>query len=495
MKTRNKVISLLLALLMCAPMIASCSDNSGNSNGTDTTRPPTAEDGDTTVNETETGPTSYSANIPENVKYDGYEFRILTNQPDGTIWGDVDWNATEMTGEVINDAVYERSRKVEEQLGVTIVPIPSSDGTAAVRASVLSNEDSYDMTYISIQNAFNLAADKQLIELNSIPTLQLDQPWWDQNSVSDLSIGHKNYILTGDIGSMYKKSIGVIMFNKDILSNYGLQSPYELLSSNEWTIDNMVTMAQQVSQDLNGDGAFTGDDQYGLIYFCDMMGLAFIGCGVQFVTKNDEDIPEVTFYSDKTVSIMEKLATLLYNPELSWSWSKNGTGEEPAFAMFQNNQSLFYYGELHAVATMRSMDADFGILPMPLYDNNQESYHHSVNPYVAMSVTVPLTVADTERTGYVLDALGAESKNLLTPAYYNVTLKGKVSRDEESSASLDIVLSTVRYDLGYIANWGMTSIPLSMADSYDLNLTSKWAKSERSVGVSMKRAIKTFTGE
>jgi len=490
---KNKIISLILAIIMCLPMLVACSSPAdGAANGESKTAQDGGDTDDGDAAETEPEKVVYSANIPADVKYGGYEFRIVTNLADGTIWGDVDWNVEETNGEVLNDAVYERSRKVEELLDVKIVPLESSGGTDSLKNSILAAEDAYDAGWIGIQGAFNLASAKNLIELNSIDTLQLDQPWWDQNSVADLSIGHKNYMVTGDIGTMYKKSIGVIMFNKQILEDYSLQSPYELLPTNDWTIDNMVEMATKTSLDLNGDGMFDKEDQFGLIFFCDMMGLAFIGSGVKFVTKNEQDIPEITFYGDKTVSILEKLATILYNPELSWSWSKAGVGELPAFDMFQNNQSLFYYGELHAVATMRTMDADFGILPMPLYDNTQESYYHCINPFAAMSLCVPMTNTDLNRTGYILDALGAESKNILTPAYYDVTLKGKVSRDAQSADSLDIVLSTVRYDLGYIATWSMTSLPLSLADSYDLNLSSKWAKLEKVVQKAMEKSIKTF---
>ena len=43
---------------------------------------------------------------------------------------------------------------------------------------------------------------------------------------------------------------------------------------------------------------------------------------------------------------------------------------------------------------------------------------------------------------------------LLTPAYYDKTLKSKESRDEESSRMLDVIFATTIYDLGYMFNWG-----------------------------------------
>ena len=92
-------------------------------------------------------------------------------------------------------------------------------------------------------------------------------------------------------------------------------------------------------------------------------------------------------------------------------------------------------------------------------------------------------------TGYVMDALGAASKNLLTPAYYDITLRGKVSRDEESAASLDIVISTIKYDLGYLGDWGINGVLYNMADNYNTDLASKISGIESSVASKVENMV------
>ncbi|MBQ8641004.1 MAG: hypothetical protein IJ480_02200 [Clostridia bacterium] len=191
---------------------------------------------------------------------------------------------------------------------------------------------------------------------------------------------------------------------------------------------------------------------------------------------------------------MEKLAELMYNPVLSYSWSREKVTEAPAFEMYQEDKSLFYYGELHAVATMRSMESPFGVLPMPKFDQEQEDYHHGVNPYVAAVYSIPKTNTDTVMTGHVMDALGAASKNLLTPAYYDITLRGKVSRDEESAASLDIVISTIKYDLGLLGDWGIGSVLNTMANEYNTDLASKIQEIEQSVAAKVDKMVAAVSG-
>ena len=117
--------------------------------------------------------------------------------------------------------------------------------------------------------------------------------------------------------------------------------------------------------------------------------------------RDDDSSKAFRKFSERSVSVIEKLANLMYNPNITYSWSKAGVGEEPAFKMYQTDKSLFYYGELHAVATMREMESPFGIMPMPMYDETQDGYHHCVNPNVAAVYVIPKSNVNYEMTGYV----------------------------------------------------------------------------------------------
>ena len=498
--TMKKTLSILLCLALLLPlMLAGCSENKTNTDtGTNTpdagtNTPVAAPDG----GEEETEPSRYAANIPAGTDYGGATFTVLTYPNDGGIWGDVDWSAEEITGEVLNDAVYTRMQQVDELLNVSVTPayMTGSGDTGTLTNSVNSGDGAYQIATLAMQNSFSVAQNGTIQELNNYAskgTLDLGAAWWDPNILGDLQIKGMNFCLTGDIGTMYKKSIGVIMFNKVILADHQLENPYEIMQAGKWTIDKMVEMGTQVSKDLDGDGKMTQEDRFGLICFCDMIALALIGCDVDFFTTNADGIPENTFMSERAVSVIEKLSTLMYNPDITYSWSRAGVGEQPAFKMYQSDKSLFYYGELHAVATMRDMESDFGIMPMPKYDEAQDGYHHCVNPNVCATIVIPADNLDYEKTGYVMDALGAASKNELTPAYYDVTLLGKVSRDEESTVSLDIIISSIKYDIGYLGGFGISSMLYTMADSYNTDLASQYAKVTKIVNKSLDKMMDKF---
>ncbi|MBO5274219.1 MAG: hypothetical protein J6I45_06365, partial [Clostridia bacterium] len=116
--------------------------------------------------------------------------------------------------------------------------------------------------------------------------------------------------------------------------------------------------------------------------------------------------------------------------------------------MFAENQSLFIVGNLGSANTFRSMEADFGILPTPKYNASQENYASSVSIHGASVISVPITSRNLEMVGVILEAMAAESKYTVIPAFYETVLKDKATRDLESVAMMDIIINSMTYDVG-----------------------------------------------
>lgn len=486
--SRTGYIALLLLSVMVISLISGCAQQADTPSG-DTQA----------ISETSAAQEStkmvFKSDIPEGTDYEGGNFNIYTYDTSNGTWYDVDFSATEETGDTLNDAVYKRMRSAEEKLNIKIVAhlLGGSGDAGKLKNSVKAADGAYDSAFLNTFQSVSTAQAGYLLDLKNISALDINAPWWDQNCVNGMTILNKLYMVTGDIGTMYKKSIGVILFNKQMIEDYNLDSPYSLVTDKKWTVEKFTEMGRQVSQDLNGDGKWTVDDKYGLLYYCDIISLGLIAGGINMCSKNEEDIPYVTFYNDTTQKIWETYTTLLYDPSLSISWSKIGVPNDDIIAMFQNNQGLFNFNEFHAIENMRQMNTDFGILPMPLYTENQESYFHIINPHVAAMLCIPIDTADAERTAVILDTLGAESKNILTPAYNEVYLKTKGTRDNDSEAILDLVFATLKYDVGYLYNWGnLGTFALRLVDAYNPDLASQYAKIEKSADTAMQKAIDAY---
>ena len=489
---KKKIVFLVILAMMFSVIISACGNN--NSSGDNNNTPVSVDGADVLTDDSQTeeaGPIVYKADV-EAFDWEGKEFKIMVNDGDGE-WRDVDFIAEEQIGEPINDAVYTRNSQIEEMFNIKIVPIQIGDRVQSVRRAVNAGDNSYDIIFSTPFNNATLSQDGMLYDLLHIPNLDFNEPWWDQNASKDLTIAHRLYMMTGDIGTMYRKSVGIILFNKQMVKDYALKDPYQLVANKTWTMDEFLSMCKDVSEDINGDGVWDDNDRFGLLGYCDIMPISLMGCGVKIATKNVDDIPELTFYNEKTVDIFNKIAEVVHNRELFWSWSRVGSNNERSRVMFANGQGLFNWNEFHSIPNLRTMDADFGILPMPLYEANQERYYHSVNPHVALMLAIPISNPDTERTGAVVQAMGAISKNVLTPAYYDISLVGKHARDDESVMTMDVIFNSVTYDPGYMYNWGnVGTFTLPMVDNFRDDVTSEYERLEVRAQTALDRMIERY---
>ena len=57
----------------------------------------------------------------------------------------------------------------------------------------------------------------------------------------------------------------------------------------------------------------------------------------------------------------------------------------------------------------------------------------------------------------MIDAYSAWAKNYLTPAYYEINLRYKDLRDDESEEMLDIIFDNIVYDMGECFGFGKVS--------------------------------------
>jgi hypothetical protein len=155
--------------------------------------------------------------------------------------------------------------------------------------------------------------------------------------------------------------------------------------------------------------------------------------------------------------------------------------------MFSADLSLFFESDFYHIQTLREMESDFGVLPFPKYNEQQENYRTNVIFFDTTSV--PITVTDTDRSSIVIEALTAESARSVIPAYYEVSLKTKYSRDNESQEMLDLIFNTRVVDLGNTI-WVDVIRDAVLAGMYkknDRDLASKIASMETKVNAELAK--------
>ncbi len=111
-------------------------------------------------------------------------------------------------------------RRVEERYNCTIEG-DFDHGTSTqfndiIRNGVLSGSGTYDMVFDAYGYSSLLVTDNMYVDLNTIESLNFDQPWWDQNAKEDLSIDGKLYFMVGDINTFDNDGTWVMLFNRTL---------------------------------------------------------------------------------------------------------------------------------------------------------------------------------------------------------------------------------------------------------------------------------------
>jgi hypothetical protein len=198
-------------------------------------------------------------------------------------------------------------------------------------------------------------------------------------------------------------------------------------------------------------------DQWGYALQSDMLGGMINAAGLQFMYKDDNDIPFTQANTDRMNMAIDKILSF-YNG-YSWDCLRDGKGANlSAFWVFPDGKALFNGIMLRYIEwQLRGVEFDFGILPFPKLDETQERYYTSTNAYHTFCYMMPKSAANPENTAYIFDALGFYGEKIIKPAYYDLCLKRKYTRDEESTEMLDIIFKSTAYDLGLYANFGNIS--------------------------------------
>jgi hypothetical protein len=197
-----------------------------------------------------------------------------------------------------------------------------------------------------------------------------------------------------------------------------------------------------------------------------------VASGVKLST-NIENTVTVDLTSQSSIEKIDRLTNFLKKIEYT---DQNSVITET----FHNSKALFLMHFLGSAFVLRDMEADFGILPMAKYDEAQETYVSFLNPWNSGTVCVPI-LADTEKVGFLMEALGYASYELIRPNIYDLTLKTKAARDEESTRVIDLIIETSYLDLNGVYNFGGSTDIVNNAVFNKSPLVSAYAAKENAI--------------
>ncbi len=447
--TKKKSISISLFLLASMLATVSCGDNAAK---TDDTKAPT----DNTASVTEAVKEEV---YPYEIKdYNGYTFKFLNVIDDY-------WNGTnhildyeEEQADSVASAVYNRNREVEDDMNIQFEVIKTDIGEQVnqMKTSVLASDNAYDVVYAMLnwQGASTLSGGYQL-NMHDITTLHLDEEWWNQSYIEDATIGDDVlYTIPDYVNLMGYCYSNVLYFNKTLMNSINLDMPYDAVRNGSWTYEKMFVYYVGQLVNLNSDASFApeigGSCVYGISVNHEEGTMSLLnGAGSYFMYKNSDNLPTLNENQDRLLNVYDKLKSYL---SMDGYCVMKNTDEISGGSIFREGRAVFNQGSLGASlsADFRNMEEEYGILPLPKYDENQESYHTMVSQYTLCS-NIPMTAPDPERTGNILDYLAYKSYNDVIPVLQEA-LCYKGVRDDDSIDMLSILLETQTADIGFLYN-------------------------------------------
>jgi len=292
-----------------------------------------------------------------------------------------------------------------------------------------------------------------------------------------------------------------VFFNKDMLNDYGLENPYTLVNNGTWTWDKLYSMSKNVSKDIDGDGQMTDKDVYGVLASFNILMDSMMNGGEPMIVKDDNDLPTLAMGSQRAASVCEKLLTIFadtknvllvdrYSGQYADAWL------DLMYPAFKTGKALFIArAYIQYVYYFRDSDVDYGILPRPKFDAEQEEYYTDVNYAWATACMIPRDVKNPEMVGLITEALASESLKLVTPANYEVSIVKKQLRDTDSEKMLDIIYASRHYDMGQFANLCDLKTKLTnMLKSNNFTFASDYASEKESSEAKISKYVEEFRG-
>lgn len=484
----KRLVSVILVMSLLLLSFASCSENNSNE---EKSADPTASDVVVTEEEETVAPEDL---LPKE-DYEGYSFRILNNLSN---FAYTNIGENELTGEALDDAVFNRNKTVEDILNITfsIETMEWSVTKSTIQKVVTAGEDAYDFYTLDLSVQLGNVLNGTNINVLDIDSLSLENPWWNKKAIDSVTIGDAVYSFFGDLHTGYFESYGIAVFNKDILTDLNLEDPYECVRNNDWTLDKMIGMLDAAKIDKDGDGQWTVEDQYGLtMYESNFSNVFTTGADADMIKKDASGMPYWDGGDEHFVDAYTKVAGSIFYDKSNNAINAKGTlpGSLELYRLvFIYGRALFLVTQIGVLKDLRDVDFNLGVVPVPKYDEKQNDYR-SLIFCGANACGIPVTNPDIERTGLVLEHMAAHSTKTVRNVYMNQTLDFKYIQDQEGQEMLDIVLSTGVFELAQVYDWGgLAGTVLGGINSGNTTIISKLAKLSSKVESGVQKTMESF---
>jgi len=409
--------------------------------------------------------------------FEGDSFKILdaNNYPQ--------WHqnlAEEINGDPVNDSLFERDRFIEGKFNTKIeYEQIVSGGCSVLEKNVRAGDATYDLVISSALggNIEKLATNNILCNLLDAPYLSLSSAWWSRLLNENMRFDNQLFFTLGDNVPSTYLAPGTMYVNLRLMEDYGMtQNLYNLAFEGKWTLDVLESIIKNKNIDLNQDNKMHADDDFfGIISPSGAINsnIYAAGIGIKLSTNQGNTI-QIDWNTPVFFEKIDRMSTLITKPAYS-------DVNDVISKTFHSGRAMFLAHTLEAgILFLRDMKDDYGLLPMPKYDENQENYVSFISAFVSTFTAIPSN-SNIEKSAFLMEAMAYAGYNTIRPNIYEKALKIKVSRDVESAKVIDMIIESCYLDLNGLYNFG-NSCEIIRAAMFDKKaLASEYEKKEGAI--------------
>ena len=488
MKAR-RILALLLALMMTAPSVISCSEQTSNESTSASADPSVSVE-----TEAETEPVNPRLAIPDNLPekdFGGRDFIVTMDSESNSKFIYVE----ELNGEGVNDSVFARNLALQERFNAKVSVDVSGDYTITssniLKAVQAGDAESFQLIASHVVSLGGLVQQGVFLNWYDFDNIDFTQPWWAKSSSEDLTINNCCFLAVGDAAVSAVANSYCTFYDKDTAAKYSLENMYDVVKEGRWTADYVMETAAKVYVDENGNGLEDEGDYYGFASDLQSNVNAFLWAfGGKIMNRNAEGNLEFVYYNEHLVEIIDKTILLFNETPGVFMDQPHGSGG----ALFNKMKTLFAVGVLaYTTSRIAEFENVYGILPLPKYDENQTEYY-SMADGGHDALAVAKNVTDYEFVGIMTEAMCAEAYKQIIPAYYDVCLKQRYASSPEDAEMIELCVESRVFDFGYVYdNWkGVSFIMQNMVPTGKNTISSTFKQGQKMYSKYYQKVIDKF---
>lgn len=324
----------------------------------------------------------------------GYKFKIVDFNTD--VWkpDTVDDTRKQLSIDILED--------VEKKFNCTI-EVESVDAKSLfskAQPAIMSGNKFADLIGTTEWAYGQLLGGNLLADLSKIETLDLKQDYFNQQIVNLTTINGGTYAFSADFDAhLYTQMI--VYYNSVIWEELGLPNPYQLVRDGEWTWDKLLEYAHNATRDYDGNGIIDSEsDRWGVVAGSgDLMSAMFAGMDGKFYDVDENGNIYLSCLDAQSAEKLTFITKFFQNENVLYKRENQGVMD-----MFTQGKSLFMCRINTNREELKDMENDFGILPLPKWNKEQETYKSYINHNTKI-YSIPNTNENTYEAGIIITAL------------------------------------------------------------------------------------------